>query len=113
MIDKDNRIQLCGAISTGGITKRDSIRFFKEAQTHLEKLGWRVGNPWEQCHHLDPKSKWFYAECMKICFSEIQSSDRVLMLGDWFESSGASSERAFAKVMGVPISYQYPRPDKE
>ena len=41
---------------------------------------------------------------MRICIAMIQSADRMILLGGWENSEGAKIEKAYAEMVGIPVS---------
>ena len=61
----------------------------------------------EGCAALDPSllpEGMEQADYMRICIAMIQSADRMILLGGWENSEGAKIEKAYAEMVGIPVS---------
>lgn len=77
---------------------------FKEAQHHLESMGFDVINP---AFHMDRLPEGLtYEQFMKIDLALLDACDAIYLLKGWENSKGANRELGFALGKGLKIMFQ-------
>lgn len=87
---------------SGKITGTDDyMERFDEAEKKLSEAGYMVINP---ARIMQPVAGWMdYWKIIDICVAMVKVCDIIFMLNGWEDSTGASTERTFAKMAGIKV----------
>lgn len=89
---------------SGGITNvKDYMEKFKEAEDHLNELGYSVINPAKVLGNMPEDTEW--VEYMELCVVMINQAQVIYMLPEWQQSKGARIERQTAIELGKDVIY--------
>jgi hypothetical protein len=97
---KKNRVYISGKIT--GLTEKEALELFKEAETELKKQGFEVVNPMTIPH--EHGKTW--VEYMREDLKAMLTCDTIFMLTNWQQSKGATIERNLALTLDFNIIYQ-------
>jgi Asp-tRNA(Asn)/Glu-tRNA(Gln) amidotransferase A subunit family amidase len=95
-----NRVYISGKIT--GLTEKEALELFNEAETKLKKQGFEVVNPMTIPH--EHGKTW--VEYMREDLKAMLTCDTVFMLTNWQQSKGATIERNLALTLDFNIIYQ-------
>lgn len=102
--DKRQRVYICGPITGKPDLNRPA---FKQAEEHLERLGYQPVNPHEVCKNVVALHVGYHWElwqaCMRADIRELVTCDLVAVLPDSDKSRGACLEIDLAINLGISV----------